>query len=569
MPAELIIGGISLVALSSVFEQALRAYDFFVVASRTASDDFHMVATKILIERHRFELYGQYMNLSRNGQDVPIQSQSIRDQDFISNIVQEIGSSLANSEALFEKYGISVRPGSDDIEMNRSQSERNRQTSAPLTLVEAQHTDLRASQRWRWSWTDNAKAEKLQRHLHELNNQLWSLLSPQNTAMLTRSMPSFLLPGLNDQVTLQDIGEQASQHQIHRLLQDCADLRRSVIKPDALVGKSDEWQHLVLPKESIRLTKSYTAGGTQLSVGTFTRMQESEPVLIEYKAVHPGLEPKDRALVKSRLHQLAFVLSKERSSDICLFQCAGFCEVSSHPLRYGLVYKFPSIGGSQLLDIVTLESLLADKYSYHRYMLGDRFGLAIALANALLQTHASGWYHKRIHPENIVFQKTENGQPKLSSPRLIGFGSARPSDVNEKSLGSEQSTDNIDYFCHPDYQTPSRRFEKRFDYFSLGVLLACIGPWDSLQGLVKKFHEKHPSDTKNAFAWASFLQDRVNSYLGSSCGRIYRDVVLRCLRGEDAHPLMGEVGHAQQWSEADSQRWFLFRIVHQLQRCIV
>ena len=575
MPTDLIIGGIGLVALSHVFEQALRAYDFFIVASRTANDDCHTIATKVLIEKHRFELYGKYMNLSRNGRDRTIQSHSNGDQNLISSTIQRVESLLVNTDKLFEYYGIMVRHESGDVEMGelrsslppteQSDTRRASHTLSQLKAAQVVPSEMKASQKLRWTWKDNAQADKLHRDLRDLNDQLWNILAPHTASMLAKGVPSFVLPGLNDWSILHEISE-TSQDNNQGILQDCADLRSTITTSESeLTGSgSDRWRHLVLRKQALQISASSIESGTNLSFGKYHGVSGVEQVLIEYKTVHPDVGHKDRALVKHRLHHLTFSLSKGRSPEICLFQSVGFFEATTNPLRYGLVYKLPETDTCHP-PMVSLASLLAEGQPRFQYLLGDRFRLAAALANAVLHTHASGWFHKNIRPENIFFQKIEAGQAKVSQPWLLGFGSARPSDVNEKSLLSEEDRGSVDWYRHPDYQSqkPNRRFEHRFDYFSLGVVLACVGPWEGIDRLVSKFGEKHPRDTKNASTWARFLHSRMETYNGFSCGQIYRDVVLRCLTA-DIHA-MTEGG--PQMSEADWQKWFLFQVVHQLQRC--
>ena len=142
MSAELIIGGVSLVALSSCFGQALRAYDFFLTASKAASHDFHRIATRILFERYRFELYGEYMDFSGNTWDVArLRSHSSRDQDFISSTIQEINSLLADSGRLLKRYGITVSPEAEDIEMGLPRSRASafgQRSPSTISPVEAQ-----------------------------------------------------------------------------------------------------------------------------------------------------------------------------------------------------------------------------------------------------------------------------------------------------------------------------------------------------------------------------------------------------------------------------------------------
>lgn len=205
-------------------------------------------------------------------------------------------------------------------------------------------------------------------------------------------------------------------------------------------------------------------------------------------------------------------------------------EESLEPLRYDIVLKMADIPGS---GIVSLETFLTDGRTLYQTDLGDRFALALSLCYAVLQWHASGWLHKGINIENVVFLKNRSESPAISAPKLLGFASSRPDELSEESLMTFPAEGTVDWFRHPDYQIPTAaKFHRSYDYYSLGVVLLAVGWWDTVDNLAKKFVQRHPSDSSNPKRWAEFLVKRVETSLGSTCGHIYRSVVLRCLRGD-------------------------------------
>lgn len=256
----------------------------------------------------------------------------------------------------------------------------------------------------------------------------------------------------------------------------------------------------------------------------------SEQVIIEYKTIRQSLTDEEKLIAKTRIRQLAFQLLHARDPNVCLFQCLGLIEDSLTPLRYGIVLK---MADTPISGIVSLETLLSDSRTLHQSALGDRFALALSLCYAVLQWHASGWLHKDIDTENIVFLNNRSGPPAISAPKLLGFGSSRPDEFSEESLMTLPDEGTVDWFRHPDYRfSAAAKFHLSYDYYSLGVVLLAIGWWDTVNKLAKKYVQRHPSDSRNPRRWAEFLVKRVETSIGSTCGQIYRSVVLRCLRGD-------------------------------------
>jgi hypothetical protein len=180
-----------------------------------------------------------------------------------------------------------------------------------------------------------------------------------------------------------------------------------------------------------------------------------------------------------------------------LFQCLGLVEDPLKPARYGLIFKTGDISAN---NITSLESLLMDLRILQRVDLSERFALAQCLCYAVLHWHASGWLHKSINADNIVFLHSKTGRPIVESPRLLGFERSRPDQMSEESLTSVPSTDgNTDWCRHPDYQDPMRdRFHCSYDYYSLGVVPFTLGYWDAIANVAKRFMQRQPNNSKDS-----------------------------------------------------------------------
>lgn len=578
MPAELIIGGVSLLALVSIFETALKWYDILVESTQSASKENRVLAIKIFWEQERFKLYGQYVGILRDRDASLLQQQSVKTQELVRIVGEEVKTLLSDSETLLQKYDI-------------SQSEGDGSQTAPLQPYElsqlgdasgdtqdrgsfnlSQNTPIIPTRRLKyprkvfWVLKDKQKGFELHQHLRDLNDMLWTSLSQHHSFILQRAIPSFLLPGLDDIAALGEIRNKARVDGGSRIVADCAEMRRTMMLSQQEMERSEAWRQIVIPKSHIQLTKNFVGKGIHRCEGLFRSATSSEQVIIEYKTLRPSLKSEEVLIAKTRIRQMAFQLLHARDPDVCLFQCIGLIEDSLTPLRYGIVLKMADVPVS---GIVSLETLLTDNRTFYHMDLGDRFALALSLSYAVLQWHASGWLHKSINTENIVFLNTRSDLPTISAPRLLGFASSRPDELSEESLMTVLDEETIDWFRHPTYQIPAavNKFHLSYDYYSLGVVLLAIGWWGTVDKLTDKFVERHPSDSRNPKKWTEFLVNRVETSLGSTCGQIYRSFVLRCLRGDFGLDDKGNEINRDS-SHGEWQRAFLFTVVNQLARCV-
>jgi serine/threonine protein kinase len=128
-----------------------------------------------------------------------------------------------------------------------------------------------------------------------------------------------------------------------------------------------------------------------------------------------------------------------------------------------ILYRLPSAIGFQnrerpaenlkLRAPMTLHSLLGDKYRKGtRSMLGERFDLARKLVHAVCMLHSSGWLHKNIRAESVMFfpehvsalqedQYELDVELDVSQPILMGYIFSRPDDIIQKPPPPTQQTD--------------------------------------------------------------------------------------------------------------------------------
>jgi hypothetical protein len=133
-----------------------------------------------------------------------------------------------------------------------------------------------------------------------------------------------------------------------------------------------------------------------------------------------------------------------------------------------ILYKLPSTIGIQnrqrpaenlkLRAPMTLQSLLGNRHiPGMRSMLGARFELARKLVRAVCMLHSSGWLHKNIRAESVMFFPEHVSALRedryeidieidVSQPILMGYIFSRPDDITQRLPSSTQRTDS--YISH-------------------------------------------------------------------------------------------------------------------------
>ncbi|KAK8083755.1 hypothetical protein PG996_002536 [Apiospora saccharicola] len=274
---------------------------------------------------------------------------------------------------------------------------------------------------------------------------------------------------------------------------------------------------------------------------------KSENVLIEW-VPYDRQDLDEKFVHLRRLDQLARMMSSAtlRHPDLHTIDCLGYTDDLSLS-RYGLVYKSPHPTHATLHRLIATPDLKTPD-------LDERVKLARTLAVALWSLHALDWLHKSLCSHNILFFPSATTQaatqptataamvPDISTPYLVGFDASRPDlDIDMSVAPSKSPGPSIlnDLHRHPNSLTSGclsaqrRPYCKSYDIYSLGLVLLEIGLWKPLQTYYK------PHYTAERWRDRVVLPVLVPG-LGNRTGRVYREVVERCLTAPDDDNMSGE-----------------------------
>lgn len=284
--------------------------------------------------------------------------------------------------------------------------------------------------------------------------------------------------------------------------------------------------------------------------------RDSEPfseqkVIIEYKpfadnvtAVYSEEEREDvRRNVRNLIRALR--IGSRNDGKFHVLDCLGYCEFSS---AIGLVFKLP-FEQPDRYECRTLTSLLSQNSPLSN-SLNARFSLAAALAWTLSEFHLVHWVHKNFTSDNILlFRKLDvpdDHAYSWDSPFLVGFELARANiGASRPSFPIEAIPWRSRAYLHPkrvrtQANDPFRRFSKRHDIYSFGVILLELSGSHSvtspdqtvtnLNDTTEGRRAKQLQDLTKTELYDEYL--RRARCLGGTMGTTYMDVTRRCLLGD-------------------------------------
>ncbi|KAF8460060.1 hypothetical protein BDZ91DRAFT_432321 [Kalaharituber pfeilii] len=299
------------------------------------------------------------------------------------------------------------------------------------------------------------------------------------------------------------------------------------------------------------------ASGSTDTIGLSRLQQSSDPgrlYLAEHRSYADAPDAATAGLLRLRAIHLAVLLHQAAAEDgdLRVLQCVHFFD--DVPRRcVGLIYALPpecTAGAAPPptvpppITVASLATLLAGGSSSRRPTLQARMRLALSLARSVARLHAYNWVHQMLSPSAVLFftdatncdsthqNNSDDDQLPvdlpLPVPYLANFAKSRPSALFEHTPMAPSTTDLL--YIHParwgDHGT---RFEKKFDVYSLGVMLLEIGLWERAdqldRGRVAKLVDAGGMEVKKQ------LVKHAERRLGFYCGGSYRGVVLGCLEG--------------------------------------
>ncbi|KAK3375264.1 prion-inhibition and propagation-domain-containing protein [Podospora didyma] len=265
----------------------------------------------------------------------------------------------------------------------------------------------------------------------------------------------------------------------------------------------------------------------------------------EYDPQKPGDISPPKDVIFERVQMLAALLNHTPKPEAFRTpHCLGFFDRASSGgapdededslnMRLGLVFERPQDDDLHTsLPPVSLRELLQKD---RKPRVTDRIKLAHAISNCLLYLHAVNWLHKGLRSHNVVFFRTSRGHVDYTKPYLSGFGISRPARSDEMTQGPDDDVEN-NLYRHPHAQSINpadrERFKRSFDIYSLGVVLAEIAHWKTVDAIIGI--DLNGSRIRSSIALRVrdiLLADDQIEELGACMGGVYEKAAKKCLAG--------------------------------------
>jgi Prion-inhibition and propagation len=581
--AGLAIGGVSVLAL---FGTVQDGYRFIISVKNDFKNESNFLITKLQVEHDRLHTWRRYMGISDAEKGRLFYRQPKPTQSLCVSILAEISAIVSDAEGLRKHYGLEVKEVADTEKLEFGDEILGSVMVARVLGEIRDRLRLKSTngKRVRWAIKDQGKFDKLLDKFHYLNESLWNCLSPFSTDFLKRSLPTFVLPAIDDVAVLRQL-QSISKDSDQKFLASSAELCQLNLESTASENKTGSGETVVeLPETYFSDFQDVDAAAKDRSLAVYAdENSKKRRVLIEWRSFE-GVSANDRTLVTNRLRTLGSLLMTQKLPEFRILSCLGL--LRKDPIKIGFALEFPSREVDSEESPVTLYRML--KLSSDRKLttpaLGDRFVLARTLASALALFHASKWLHKGLCSQNILFFRPDGFEddvlPSLENPYIGGFDYARPDRPGEVSGPGNilwiEAERNV--YRHPDVQNkpvqaPSlitsgkgtaqphgqsgirhtnsdsaTRFEKIHDIYSLGVILYEIGMWRLSSGEYLK--SMRPEDFR------TMLLENC-SKLAPAMGTKYEQVVRSCLKGE----------FGQSEGAGSLQRCFWSNVIVELNEC--
>jgi hypothetical protein len=235
-------------------------------------------------------------------------------------------------------------------------------------------------------------------------------------------------------------------------------------------------------------------------------LYDGRVVLLEWKNVSGS----DTPAMYRRVNQVAAFL-QELGPHFHSLQCRGF--VRDHvSKRYGYIFDLPdklhplsrpspsvSQGTYTTQPLPVLKTLRQVLDQSHAPPLNMRLFIAVTLLETLLNLHTSGWLHKELRSDNIIFIRKSDGGDAIDdhdlsahSMYIAGYVYSRVDGPGEMTEPLESELD-ADLYRHPSLLGDIREsYHKSLDIFSVGCTLLEIGLWSSLRHILEHHSTTHP-----------------------------------------------------------------------------
>jgi hypothetical protein len=559
------IVSVSLTVVKACFE----AFDLLETA-QNLSPEAEFIRWKLSYEHYR--LYRWYKQVWPEDDQQPNRKLNWH---LIKTMLGQLQTLLERSQPLRERYKITPQEAKTNAEDGKEPKDSAQTSPTGIKRIIARlvpdfssstSSDTHEASTWarmRWAFTDKEKVNSLLREIVYLNDCLESLLEKTDQTFVRNALKSLLREVISR-------SSSSSELEIVKQLLDTAD----ILSPDALASAASVKQIRLLlnldksvdevnaPSASkpshrrpqlvvkqlksaslVRETTSSKPGPRELA------RYKSQMVLVEWKFVDPSLEEKLRKTVES----LAVLLSNVTDPSFRSLHALGFIRYPEWNC-YAFVFQLPGNPGPADTHFGSLAvPTLLDLYSppYRKPSLNERSSIALVLAQTVLQLHTSGWLHKGIRSDNVLYydygQSTWQASAPLG-PYLAGYEYARTESQDTATQMTPSSPD-LDLYRHPRMRSAVRpSYTKAFDLFGLGCVFLELAFWMPLKtifsehgGSASSYERPNtPTSPKTAPADSSLLPN-LQSYsdeslmaeVGFRAGTTLLDIIILCFHADN------------------------------------
>ncbi|CAI7607869.1 unnamed protein product [Penicillium glandicola] len=495
--------GIALAVPSLAFEVFAGCVKGFVTLSTAHNfgKDANFLQTMLNVEEYRFVQWADTVGLAGiDGKILPRINQALAEE-----LMVQLKDRLDSSK-LKQRYSLDIRPTDrsihapdsnprDDLQVpgilaNAVSNERRAEILARANLIKSQSS---FPKRLWWATVDKPKFQDLVVDVRQIVDALWNLLEPVRLRELSQQVGQTLTAVVDMSHDLEALkGLQASFSRMAVGFPGDAILAAAVglkVVREQLPGESSSnSMGSIEPLQPLNRSLLKRAPRTRGTRGIFMATYDGKPVLCESKTVHARLKSK----LRLRSENLAKLLSLPKSPSFMTLECLGFLEDMD---EFVFLYDYPPASDLNIPPR-SLQELLRDS-KMRPPSLTARLKLALEICNTLLTVHTSGWLHKNIRSENILFftpSKTSDASAFGTQPYLTGFTFARADSPIE--ISDQASEDPLlDIYRHPQaLGEPSASYAMYMDHYSLGTVLIEIAEWRPLKHIIKNYLDVTNSD---------------------------------------------------------------------------
>lgn len=560
----------SIIALVTIaYKGASIAWDTFRDTLRFPADSEDLVL-RLELERFRFQTWAANAGLTEENLSpglIPIYETVERQLRLIDRLVSDL-------DQLRCRYGLSA-PQTEDVAVEKVTSfiaKMRKSLRASGIKVEAPNADeFQASdeprtdrvlpskmRRIRWGLRDRKRFEDLlltlEAHVEKLNQLLTE--TQQRTVRKDNERINILVVGnIQDDKSLQLIREAVQQQSDTSVVRTLVE-RKAIAEDTPWSSRSGLSAHSTTRLKDFKLPYGYQSQHRFLA----TSLTNPEKyVLFEKKTFDVDLSEEQKYILRTRIQRLVLLLSGPRTVNFRTPHAIAFIHDPDN-FCWWLVYHWRLDSPSDVdfssvaTQPVSLETLFHSKL---KPSLERRLRLAGNLASTLSELYSSGWLHKGINSDNIVFPQLYSKEDKnslsslhdISPPFLIGFNYSRQ-ETEAQTIDKSKWVNDIksSIYRHPAYQGEAAQgYKIHYDIYSFGLVLVEIALWvplmtflDAIEGKSRKTESSVPLSSKmtyfhriEALELQRRVQSRADRELAFRVGSTYYGAVNWCLNFAD------------------------------------